>query len=147
MSSLFIAASSVYQCCYGLFLTLALIGHHLPMVSHWSFQCLFGRLEVSSWSCFMMVQKEYSIQRELGSGHRAGRPGCTKVSRMKVHGPLGGDRNSWTIGIVGRLDRCGLNQGWETLVGRSQIPKSWHMMPKSLNFALQTLGVVEKEVR
>lgn len=61
--------------------------------------------------------------------------------------PIVGDRNSWTIGIIGRLDRCGLNQGWEILVCRSQIPKSWHVMPKSLNFALQTLGVVEKEVR
>lgn len=47
------------------------------------------------------------------------------------------------INIIGRLEGCGLGQGQETLVGSTQVMESWHTMPQSVNFVLQTLGVVD----
>lgn len=62
--------------------------------------------------------------------------GCPKVSGMKMHGLLGArNMDSWMVGIICRLEGCGQGQG--------QIMKSWHTTSKSLNFVLQTLGVVD----
>lgn len=46
--------------------------------------------------------------------------------------------------IIGRLEGCGLGQGQETPVGRTQIVESWHTMPQNANFVL---GVVDMGVR
>lgn len=77
----------------------------------------------------------------------AGRIGCAEVSSMKVYGMSGRDKDSWAIAIICRLEGCGRGQGREMLIDRGQTMKSQHLMPMSLNFVLQTLGVVEMEVR
>lgn len=76
----------------------------------------------------------------------------SRICRGKQHGSAwhaGERQDSWAIAIICRLEGCGLGQGQsqEMLVDRGQTMKSQHSMPKSLNFVLQTLGVVEMEVR
>lgn len=75
-----------------------------------------------------------------------GRIGCTEVSSIKAHGL---SRMSTIVGhnIICRLEGCGLDQGQGTLVGKGQVMKSQHMMPKQLNFILQSLTVVEIGVK
>lgn len=65
---------------------------------------------------------------------------------MKVHG-LSREMTIAGHDIICRLEGCGLDQGQETLVGKGQIMKSQHSMPKRLNFILQTLTVVEIGVK
>lgn len=98
MPSLLRSTSSFCHCCYGLFLTLVLIGYFLVSLGG-------GRLNSSAWSCITDVQKERSYHGELGRGHQAGRRGYAEVSNRKVQGLSGearivGHQHHWQVGGV-----------------------------------------------
>ena len=113
MPSPFIATSSDHQGCYELFLTRVLIGH---------FKASFG-----GETCHLELHRD----GPAGVRHSAMEIRMCKGKPYECAEPIK-RRQEQLDHQYHWLKGCGLV--WGMLVGRGQILKSWHKMPKSLSF-------------